>query len=119
MSEQTMTNNAITIRRLDGSDADRDALARLAQRDSGRFPAAPVIGVEVEGQLLAARSLSSGETIADPFSRTDELGAMLELRALQLSRRERGSRLGLRVPRRRAAVAVGGSPPGSIAALPR
>ena len=36
---------------------------------------------------MAAISLASGETIADPFSRTAELRSMLELRAGQLHRR--------------------------------
>ena len=67
------------------------------------------------GPLLAAISLASGEVIADPFSRTAELRALLELRAGQLRQRveaagcERGA----------ARPAVGGSPAGSISALPR
>ena len=78
----------ITIRRLD--DRDAEALMHLAALDS----AAPAdsrrgdwIGVEVEGRLLAAASLNGGRTVADPFTRTDELRALLELRVSQLGER--------------------------------
>ena len=118
MSENNI-NSSMTIRRLDLTEVDREAVALLADRDSGGPLEAPVIGIEVEGRLLAAASLSSGETVADPFSRTDELRAMLALRAAQLARRESGSRRGLRLPRRRARLALAGGPPGSIATLPR
>lgn len=104
MNEQTI-NSAITIRRLDVSDADRAAVARLAGRDSASLPEAPVIGVEIEGRLVAARSLASGEVVADPFSRTEELRAMLELRAKHLQRREQAQPAGLRAARRGARVA--------------
>jgi hypothetical protein len=112
-------NSAITIRRLDLSAGDREAVAELADLDSRprhRPLEGPVLGVEVEGTLLAAISLDTGELISDPFSRTAELRALLEARASQL--RRRGSKGGLRLPRRRGA-AVGGSPAGTIISLPR
>ena len=70
-----------------------------------------MLGVEVEGRLLAAISIETGEVIADPFSRTSELRALLKLRAAQLEQParpapRRGSRLfGRRAPpgRRRLA----------------
>src|SRR5215207_2080363 len=99
-------NNATIIRRMDLTNADHEALARLAERDSARLPQSPVLGLEVEGSLVAATSLTSGETIADPFSRSDELRSLLELRAAQL--RRRGSRRGAgRFGRRRRRPAVG------------
>jgi hypothetical protein len=107
------------MRRMDLTEVDRSAVADLAARDSGDAPEAPVVGIEVEGRLLAAASLSSGEVVADPFSRTDELRAMLALRIAQLARRDDGHRRGLRLPRRRTRVAIAGGPPGSIATLPR
>ena len=113
------TNSAITIRRIDLTDADLGSLRELSERDSRETTLdGPVIGIEVEGKLLAATSLASGETVADPFSRTDELRRMLELRAAQIKRRANGRRRGLpRLGRRRAAV--GGSPAGQILTLPR
>ena len=117
MSEH-QTNSAITIRRIDLTDVDLEALRRLAQRDSKKTaPDGPVLGIEVEGELLAATSLSTGETVADPFSRTDELRRMLELRAAQLRRRAPQRRRALRFGRR--GPALGGSPAGHVLTLPR
>ncbi len=82
------TTSKLTIRRLDPSD--QTALARLAQLDSRAAPQSPLVGAEVEGRLLAAVSVQTGEVIADPFSRTGELRALLELRASQLRRRDTG-----------------------------
>ena len=91
---------------------------RLAQLDSRRPPEGALLGVEIEGRLLAAISLATGESIADPFSRTGELRALLELRAAQLRRRENGRRRlrvtcpgprpGRRSPARRRAPPGGG-----------
>jgi hypothetical protein len=110
---------SVTIRRLD--DGDREALERLAQIDSAEPPSGRLLGAEVEGVLLAAISLDTGELVADPFSRTGELQAMLELRASQLRRRTRFRRLALRTRRPQAALA--GSPPGAggrlLTLLPR
>jgi len=103
--------SAITIRSMDVCADDGATLARLAERDSKQPLDGPVIGVEVENQLLAAISLSSGRTIADPFVRTGELTDLLRARAAQLRRRRR------RLPRRRGAPAVAG-PPGRIKTLP-
>ena len=87
----TKTTNAkaplagVTIRRL--GPEDRPAVQRLADLDGAHVPDGPLLGAEVEGRLLAATSLSRGGTIADPFSRTAELRALLELRAGQLRAR--------------------------------
>jgi hypothetical protein len=102
---------AITIRRLDESDSA--ALSRLAQLDSGSVPEGAVLGAEVEGRLLAAVSLADGASVADPFSRTTELRAMIELRAAQLRRRE-APRHGLRSESAgRSRGALAGSVPGA------
>lgn len=93
------TTSTLTIRRLREEDAA--AVARLADLDSGALPAGPLLGAEVEGRLLAAVSLRSGALVADPFSRTDQLRALLELRAAQLH--ERGPRPRGHMPRRPAA----------------
>lgn len=117
MTEQKI-NTAMTIRRMDLTEADRSAVAQLAARDSGAPLEAPVLGIEVEGRLLAARSLSSGEVVADPFSRTAELRAMLELRAAHLQRRRPGLARGHRFARR-GRLAIGAGPSGGMATLPR
>ncbi len=119
--QETQVNTALTIRRLDLDDAGAAALTKLAELDSHEPLAGPVIGAEVEGRLLAAISIASGDVIADPFSRTSELRALLKLRVAQLQhrrgehRRPRGSRLIGRGGR----PAVGGSPAGQIITLPR
>jgi hypothetical protein len=112
---------ALTIRRL--SDADGGRVKLLAQLDSRREPVGPWLGAEVEGVVLAATSLTTGETVSDPFSHTAELRAMLELRAAQLRRRANSRRrFSIRSPRGSRA-ALPSSPPGSggrlLTLLPR
>ena len=108
---RTTHGDGIRLRGLGAGDLPE--LDRLAQLDSRRRPEGALLGVEIEGRLVAAISLTTGESIADPFSRTGELRALLELRAAQLRRREnrRGRLLGLPRPKPRAALA--GSPPGA------
>jgi hypothetical protein len=65
----------VTIRRL--GDADLARIARLAELDSAAAPEAPLLGIEVEGRLLAAGSIHTGHIIADPFRRTAEYRQML------------------------------------------
>jgi hypothetical protein len=112
---------SVTIRRL--SEQDNDRIRLLAQLEGRHEPEGPWLGAEVEGQVLAATSLTTGETISNPFSRTAELRAMLELRVAQLRRRANGSRrFGIRAPRD-ARASLPSSPPGSggrlLTLLPR
>lgn len=101
--------SGLTLRRLGA--ADKPAVERLAQLDSEQRLDGDLIGAEVEGRLLAAASISSGKTIADPFSRTAEVRALLELRIAQLKRRESApSRVGFR---NRSRASLAGSPPGA------
>jgi hypothetical protein len=105
---------ALTIRRL--TEDDRAAVLRLAQLDSNRTPEGELLGAEVEGRLLAAISLSTGEAVLDPFRRTQEIRGLLELRLAQLRRRERRAQrrvFGLPVRGRRSRAAMPGSPPGA------
>jgi hypothetical protein len=74
----------VTIR--DAVRNDLDALERLAQLDSARRPDYPLIVAEVGGEVRAAYSLSEGRSIADPFHRTAELVALLEVHAHQVDR---------------------------------
>jgi hypothetical protein len=107
----TTQTDGISIRRLGGDDLAE--VERLAQLDSRRPPEGALLGVEIEGRLLAAISLATGESVADPFSRTGELRALLELRAAQLRRRENGRGRMLHLPRPKARAALAGSPPGT------
>ena len=116
---------ALNIRRLD-AQRDRAAIARLAQLDSTATPVGDLLGAEVEGRVVAAISLETGRTLADPFARTAELRSMLELRAAQLGARNRGRRplLGrlARSGQGQAHAALTGSPPGAggrLLTLPR
>ena len=97
-------SDGIRIRHL-GRD-DRREVERLAQLDSRPPPEGALLGVAVEGRLVAAISLATGESIADPFSRTGELRALLELRAAQLRGRENGRRRPFHLPRPKARAAV-------------
>ena len=61
---------------------DERSLHRLAALDSTAAPpAAPLLVVEVQGELKAALSLSDGSAIADPFYPSAELVALLRARA--------------------------------------
>ena len=66
---------------------DVPALERVAQRDTRRLPTPPHLVVEVDGRILIAHSLASGEVVADPFTRTEELRTMVAVRAAQLTKR--------------------------------
>jgi hypothetical protein len=98
----------ITIRPIGG--ADRADLARLAERDSATVLSGAALGAWVDGELVAARSLTTGRSVADPFRPTANVSRLLARRAKQL----RGGR---RRPRwifhRRAHAALPGSPPGA------
>ena len=107
MTAMTQPIAALTIRRLDA--ADRDAVDELAGRDSRPALEGSLLGAEVAGRLVAAVSISTGESVADPFTRTAEVRSLLEAHAEQLRdrripARRRGLRYGLR-PRLSAARA--------------
>ena len=73
---------AIEIRML--GSLDGAALTRLAQRDTAATPPHPVLGGIVGGRLVAAHSLATGESVADPFTHTAEIRSLLAQRAVQL-----------------------------------
>jgi hypothetical protein len=62
---------------------DRPAVTRLAELDTAEAPPSPLLGGIVDGRLLAAHSLATGESIADPFRPTAEIRALLARRASQ------------------------------------
>jgi hypothetical protein len=108
------TATTTSIRRMDLESTDRAAVVRLAALDSSTPLEGPVLGLELDGRLVAAVSLADGASIADPFRRTAEARDLLDLRVKQL-RRESRRRHGAR----RRPLALGGSPAGQIGALPR
>jgi hypothetical protein len=113
---QKMTG--VTIRRLNGADAAD--VSRLVQLDSADPPAGALLGAEIEGRLVAVVAVDDGKVIADPFSRSSELGALLELRAGQLRGREperRGRFRGLFARRRQRPAPSAPTPPGAGARL--
>ena len=75
-------NRPVTIRAAGSEDAP--ALRRLAALDSAAVPALPALLVEEGTEPRAAVSLRDGAVVADPFHRTLELVALLELRAEQV-----------------------------------
>jgi hypothetical protein len=87
------TGTSITIRAAGPEDVE--ALHRLAQRDSRPVPEGELLIALVDGEPRAAISLASGETIADPFHRTEELVGMLTLRGSRLRGESRQRRRGL------------------------
>jgi hypothetical protein len=62
-------------------EADRPALARLAELDSSRPLEDPVLVAVVEGKPRAALSLETGDAVADPFYPSAGLVALLRVRA--------------------------------------
>lgn len=110
--ETTENTNGITIRRL--GPADEAAVQRLVELESGRIPAGELMGAEVEGRLLVATSIVTGESVADPFVRTVELRTLLEVRIAQMGGKAKAH--GKRFRRRggsHARGALSGSPPGA------
>ena len=63
---------------------DDDALERLAQLEGRPAPQGRFVLAEVDGQLVAALPLRSGEPLTDPFRPTAHLLPLLRLRAAQL-----------------------------------
>ena len=77
-------NDAITIRHSRPED-DR-ALHRLAALDDRPAPAGEALLAFVDGRLAAAKALAPGaEAVADPFRRTKDVLALLDLRISQES----------------------------------
>jgi hypothetical protein len=81
-AERPDVYDSVTVRI--ASPADGEALQRLAQRDGNRVPCGALLVAEVDGIPLAARSLSDGKTIADPFVHSHHLAELLALRATHL-----------------------------------
>ncbi|HKJ36826.1 MAG TPA: hypothetical protein VKA36_09695 [Solirubrobacterales bacterium] len=83
---------------------DADALRRLAELDGDRLPLSPVLIAELDGNAIAAMSLSERRVIADPFRRTEHARRMLFEQAdwQERSAAEAERRLGRGLQRRSA-----------------
>lgn len=88
MSHTITASSEIRIRA--AREADLAAVAQVTGRDTHEPLAWPVLVAEVGSHVRAAISLTDGEVVADPFHRTDELVAMLRIRAREAA----GSGLG-------------------------
>jgi hypothetical protein len=64
--------------------ADAARVRELAALDSRRSPAGELLVGEVDGELVAAVSLTGEGSVADPFRPTADLVTLLKLRAAQL-----------------------------------
>ena len=95
-SEKDSGLDSVTIRQ--ASADDHAALRRLADLDSTRVPDGPVLVAEIDGEPVAAISVLSGDSFADPFVPTLDLRRLLELRAshLHLSAAREAERRGFR-----------------------
>jgi hypothetical protein len=99
--ERRAQPNEVVIRR--GTAADGPALAALSALDGAPMPFGPALIAEVAGVPRAVLPLDGGRSFGDPFVRTDELVALLELRAAQIGREQetsqsRRGRLGWMTP---------------------
>jgi hypothetical protein len=65
---------------------DDRTLARLAELADRPAPPSPLLLAEADGSLIAAVSTRTGEAIRDPFVASDDVVALLRLRATQLDR---------------------------------
>ena len=60
---------------------DREALDKLADLDNTAPLRDPVLLLEEDGRLRAARSLRDGNTVSDPFAATEHLRPLLAVHA--------------------------------------
>jgi hypothetical protein len=91
-------HECVTVRRYRPKDAA--ALRRISQLEGRPLPAEPMLVAEVDGQLLAARSLARRETVADPFHHTAGLIELLDLRSAHLREEPSDGRVRARRVRR-------------------
>jgi hypothetical protein len=63
---------------------DDEALEELAQLNERPLPAGSFVLALVDDRLVAARSLTTGAVLTDPFERTAHLRRLLALRAAQI-----------------------------------
>jgi hypothetical protein len=94
--------NETLILRLTTAD-DAPALWRLAALDDAPPLDGEALMAVLDGEPVAALSLSDGRVVANPFRRTADIVALLQMRAERLSGGERAARR--RLPRLRVRFA--------------
>ena len=77
--ETTASHIAIRL----ATEEDDSTLLRLAALDSAPAPHGSVLVADIDGEIVAARSLAKSQSIADPFRPTADIRELLELRARQ------------------------------------
>ena len=78
----SMSSPSITIR--PAREADESLVLRLAALDSSPAPRGDVLLAERDGRPVAAVGIADGRTVADPFTATADMTAVLQIRAKQL-----------------------------------
>jgi hypothetical protein len=82
-----LPEDAVLVRRATAADAAR--IRTLARLDDRRLTDGPFLVAEIAGEAIAARSMSTGQLVADPFRRTRDAEDLLRVRAEQIVQRER------------------------------
>jgi hypothetical protein len=80
----TQTETPSLVLRIAGDD-ETDAVRRLAQLDDAPTLSGEVLLAVLDGEPVAAKALSDGRVVANPFLRTADAVALLEIRAAQIS----------------------------------
>ena len=80
-----MSHTTPTISIRAATAADGRVLMRLAALDSAAMPFGPTLLAEVDGEPKAALALREDRAIADPFSHTSDLVALLRVHAATLA----------------------------------
>jgi hypothetical protein len=83
-----LQESALALRFADDDEAD--VVRRIADLDNARTLTGEILLAFVDGEPVAARSLRDGRVVANPFVRTADAVAMLDLRAAQLTTPPRG-----------------------------
>jgi hypothetical protein len=73
----------ITVRHATADDAAQ--IRTLAALDDRKLPNGPWFVAEADDEIVAVMPIAGGPVVADPFRRTADLVALLELRASQLA----------------------------------
>jgi hypothetical protein len=90
MTAETPRHSRLTVR--NAGSGDEHALALLSALDSApRIEGASLVA-EVDSRIVAALPVGSGRAVADPFERTADAVALLELRLAQMRRAEEAPR---------------------------
>lgn len=83
-------NSTLALRR--AAPDETDVVRRIADLDDAPTLDGDVLLALIDGEPVAALSLSTGRTVADPFVPTAEALALLRLRASHVSSRGRARR---------------------------